>query len=162
VSSDFIHDSRSSIYDVGISIELNANFFQLVSWYDNEWGYSMRVVAWSVHGEQGALVIRATELHVGFRRALPNCAAHRVLKSFSFVVSPDDAGGGSNQVLAARVPDLSRPPGARAAGRGRGVRDDVSRQAGGRPVSEGRRSSLTLRRSGPRHKQLGRRRARPR
>jgi glyceraldehyde 3-phosphate dehydrogenase len=44
VSSDFIHDARSSIYDVGASIELNSNFFKLVSWYDNEWGYSMRVV----------------------------------------------------------------------------------------------------------------------
>ncbi len=44
VSSDFIHDQRSSIYDVGSSIELNANFFKLVSWYDNEWGYSNRVV----------------------------------------------------------------------------------------------------------------------
>jgi glyceraldehyde 3-phosphate dehydrogenase len=44
VSSDFIHDARSSIYDVGSSVELNASFFKLVSWYDNEWGYSMRVV----------------------------------------------------------------------------------------------------------------------
>jgi glyceraldehyde 3-phosphate dehydrogenase len=43
-SSDFIHDPRSSIYDIGASIELNANFFKLVSWYDNEWGYSNRVV----------------------------------------------------------------------------------------------------------------------
>jgi len=44
VSSDFIHDARSSILDAGSSIELNANFFKLVSWYDNEWGYSNRVV----------------------------------------------------------------------------------------------------------------------
>jgi glyceraldehyde 3-phosphate dehydrogenase len=44
VSSDFIHDERSSIYDAGASIELNGNFFKLVSWYDNEWGYSNRVV----------------------------------------------------------------------------------------------------------------------
>src|SRR3954451_7450280 len=44
VSSDFIHDARSSIFDVGSSIELNANFFKVVSWYDNEWGYSNRVV----------------------------------------------------------------------------------------------------------------------
>jgi glyceraldehyde 3-phosphate dehydrogenase len=44
VSSDFIHDTRSSIFDAGSSIELNANFFKLVSWYDNEWGYSNRVV----------------------------------------------------------------------------------------------------------------------
>jgi glyceraldehyde 3-phosphate dehydrogenase len=44
VSSDFIHDERSSIYDAGSSLELNANFFKLVSWYDNEWGYSHRCV----------------------------------------------------------------------------------------------------------------------
>jgi len=39
VSTDFIHDKSSSIYDAGSSIELNPNFFKLVSWYDNEWGY---------------------------------------------------------------------------------------------------------------------------
>jgi glyceraldehyde 3-phosphate dehydrogenase len=44
VSTDFIHDSRSSIFDAGASIELNKNFFKLVSWYDNEWGYSHRTV----------------------------------------------------------------------------------------------------------------------
>jgi glyceraldehyde 3-phosphate dehydrogenase len=44
VSSDFIHDPRSSIYDAGSSIELNKTFSKLVSWYDNEWGYSCRTV----------------------------------------------------------------------------------------------------------------------
>ena len=44
VSTDFIHDPRSSIFDQGAGIELNGNFFKLVSWYDNEWGYSNRVV----------------------------------------------------------------------------------------------------------------------
>ena len=44
VSSDFIHDSRSSIFDAGAGIELNANFFKVVAWYDNEWGYSCRVI----------------------------------------------------------------------------------------------------------------------
>jgi glyceraldehyde 3-phosphate dehydrogenase len=44
VSSDFIHDPLSSIYDAGSSIELNSQFFKLVSWYDNEWGYSNRCV----------------------------------------------------------------------------------------------------------------------
>src|SRR3984885_14345440 len=43
VSSDFIHSSSSSIYDKGSGIELNKRFFKLVSWYDNEWGYSCRV-----------------------------------------------------------------------------------------------------------------------
>ncbi len=44
VSSDFIHDTSSSIFDAGSGIELNNRFFKLVSWYDNEWGYSNRCV----------------------------------------------------------------------------------------------------------------------
>jgi glyceraldehyde 3-phosphate dehydrogenase len=44
VSTDFIHDSRSSIFDAGSGIQLNSRFFKLVSWYDNEWGYSVRCV----------------------------------------------------------------------------------------------------------------------
>jgi glyceraldehyde 3-phosphate dehydrogenase (phosphorylating) len=44
VSSDFIHDSHSSIFDAGSGLELNKTFFKLVSWYDNEWGYSNRCV----------------------------------------------------------------------------------------------------------------------
>ncbi|MDX2200960.1 MAG: type I glyceraldehyde-3-phosphate dehydrogenase [Phycisphaerae bacterium] len=43
VSSDFISDPRSSIYDATAGIELNPQFFKLVSWYDNEYGYSCRV-----------------------------------------------------------------------------------------------------------------------
>ena len=43
-SSDFIHDNNSSIFDAGSGMELNSRFFKLVSWYDNEWGYSYRCV----------------------------------------------------------------------------------------------------------------------
>jgi glyceraldehyde 3-phosphate dehydrogenase len=43
VSSDFLHSSASSIFDQGSGIELNKRFFKLISWYDNEWGYSCRV-----------------------------------------------------------------------------------------------------------------------
>lgn len=44
VSSDFIGDTRSSIFDVHAGISLNDNFVKLVAWYDNEWGYSTRLV----------------------------------------------------------------------------------------------------------------------
>jgi len=44
VSSDFIHDSRSSIFDEKAGIALNDRFVKLVAWYDNEWGYSCRMV----------------------------------------------------------------------------------------------------------------------
>jgi glyceraldehyde 3-phosphate dehydrogenase len=44
VSTDFIHDTHSSIFDAGSGIGLNSRFFKLVSWYDNEWGYSNRCV----------------------------------------------------------------------------------------------------------------------
>jgi len=43
VSTDFIHCADSSIFDQAAGMELNENFFKLVSWYDNEWGYSNRV-----------------------------------------------------------------------------------------------------------------------
>ena len=39
-----MHDELSSIFDAGSGMGLNDKFFKLVSWYDNEWGYSNRVV----------------------------------------------------------------------------------------------------------------------
>ncbi len=44
VSSDFITDPRTSIFDADAGIALNDNFIKIVSWYDNEWGYSNKVV----------------------------------------------------------------------------------------------------------------------
>merc|ERR1711991_903475 len=44
VSADFVGDSQSSIFDAKAGIALNDNFVKLVSWYDNEWGYSNTVV----------------------------------------------------------------------------------------------------------------------
>ena len=49
VSTDFVHDSRSSIFDVKAGIALNKTFMKLVAWYDNEWGYSNRMVDLAVH-----------------------------------------------------------------------------------------------------------------
>jgi len=44
VSSDFIGDSRTSIFDADAGIMLNSNFVKIVSWYDNEWGYSCKLL----------------------------------------------------------------------------------------------------------------------
>ncbi|MGV2831737.1 type I glyceraldehyde-3-phosphate dehydrogenase [Myxosarcina sp. GI1(2024)] len=44
VSTDFTSDPHSSIFDAGAGMELNANFFKVVAWYDNEWGYSNRAI----------------------------------------------------------------------------------------------------------------------
>lgn len=44
VSTDFVGHTASSIFDAKAGIQLNKNFVKLISWYDNEWGYSKRVV----------------------------------------------------------------------------------------------------------------------
>jgi glyceraldehyde 3-phosphate dehydrogenase len=44
VSTDFIGESCTSIFDAEAGIALNDNFVKLVSWYDNEWGYSCKLV----------------------------------------------------------------------------------------------------------------------
>ena len=49
VSSDFLGDPRTSIFDAKAGIALNKNFVKLVSWYDNEWGYSNKVLELIAH-----------------------------------------------------------------------------------------------------------------
>ncbi len=49
VSTDFIGDARTSIFDAKAGISLNDNFVKVVSWYDNEWGYSNKVVDLIAH-----------------------------------------------------------------------------------------------------------------
>jgi len=49
VSTDFIHDSRTSIFDANAGIMLTDTFVKLVSWYDNEWGYSNKVLDLVAH-----------------------------------------------------------------------------------------------------------------
>jgi len=57
VSTDFVGDPHSSIFDAKAGIALNKNFVKLVAWYDNEWGYSKRVVDLLVYiaGKDGNL-----------------------------------------------------------------------------------------------------------
>ena len=49
VSSDFLGDARTSIFDAKAGIALNKSFVKLVSWYDNEWGYSNKVLELIAH-----------------------------------------------------------------------------------------------------------------
>ncbi len=44
VSTDFVGDPRTSVFDAKAGISLNSNFVKLISWYDNEWGYSNKVI----------------------------------------------------------------------------------------------------------------------
>jgi glyceraldehyde 3-phosphate dehydrogenase len=44
VSQDFVSESRTSVFDAGAGLELNSNFFKIISWYDNEYGYSTKIV----------------------------------------------------------------------------------------------------------------------
>ena len=44
VSNDFLGDARTSIFDAGAGIALNDNFVKVVAWYDNEWGYSNKII----------------------------------------------------------------------------------------------------------------------
>ena len=49
VSQDFVSDTRTSIIDAKAGIGLSSTFFKLVSWYDNEYGYSSKLIDLSVH-----------------------------------------------------------------------------------------------------------------
>jgi glyceraldehyde 3-phosphate dehydrogenase len=49
VSSDFITDPRTSIFDAEAGIMLNSNFVKVIAWYDNEWGYSNKVLEMIAH-----------------------------------------------------------------------------------------------------------------
>lgn len=49
VSTDFLNDTRTSIFDADAGIALNDNFVKLISWYDNEWGYSKKALELITH-----------------------------------------------------------------------------------------------------------------
>lgn len=52
VSSDFIHDPRTSIFDAEAGIQLSDKFVKLISWYDNEWGYSNKLIDLTVYASK--------------------------------------------------------------------------------------------------------------
>ena len=52
VSQDFIGDSRTSIFDANAGMELNSNFYKIISWYDNEFGYSSKLLDLAKHVHQ--------------------------------------------------------------------------------------------------------------
>ncbi|NJN08521.1 MAG: type I glyceraldehyde-3-phosphate dehydrogenase [Richelia sp. RM1_1_1] len=64
VSTDFQGNFHSSIFDAGAGIELNSHFFKVVSWYDNEWGYSCRVVDLMLLMAQKEGILRNTAMAV--------------------------------------------------------------------------------------------------
>ena len=49
VSQDFIGDTRTSVFDASAGMELNSNFFKIISWYDNEYGYSSKLIDLAYH-----------------------------------------------------------------------------------------------------------------
>lgn len=49
VSQDFVSETRTSVFDAGAGVELNPNFFKIISWYDNEFGYATKIVDLLVH-----------------------------------------------------------------------------------------------------------------
>jgi glyceraldehyde 3-phosphate dehydrogenase len=52
VSQDFVGDVRTSIFDAGAGMELNSKFFKIISWYDNECGYSNKLIDLAKHINQ--------------------------------------------------------------------------------------------------------------
>ena len=44
VSQDFVSETRTSVFDAGAGLALNDNFYKLISWYDNEYGYATKIV----------------------------------------------------------------------------------------------------------------------
>lgn len=49
MSQDILHDPHSSVFDKNAGLSLNSNFHKVVSWYDNEWGYSNRMIDLAKH-----------------------------------------------------------------------------------------------------------------
>jgi len=88
VSSDFIGDPRTSIFDAGASISLNPHFVKIVAWYDNEWGYSNKILDMlTPHGHSkvihGFSHYGGITMPVHILRRLWKGCLHRVMPTFS-------------------------------------------------------------------------------
>ena len=120
VSSDFIHDARTSIFDAGAGIMLNETFVKLVAWYDNEWGYSSKV------GTSSATWPRWT-------RPKPRTGKPRIAGAF-FFISAYRKGNDDEYKTEAAGPGGSAGDAAYAGRRGRGLfvqgRRDLGRDDG--------------------------------
>lgn len=64
VSSDFISDPRSSVFDAKAGMQLNDNFFKIIAWYDNEWGYSNRVIDLALYMAQTEGILEGIKIPV--------------------------------------------------------------------------------------------------
>jgi glyceraldehyde 3-phosphate dehydrogenase len=73
VSTDMIGNTNSSIFDAKAGISLNKNFVKLVSWYDNEWGYSRRVC--DLIGKYYVNLMNSRTLLTGIQRTWPRLTA---------------------------------------------------------------------------------------
>ena len=62
VSTDFTTDPHSSTFDAGAGMELNSQFFKVVAWYDNEWGYSCRVLDLMLHMAQKDAILNGIQI----------------------------------------------------------------------------------------------------
>jgi len=51
VSQDFVSETRTSVFDAGAGLELNENFYKIISWYDNEYGYATKLIDLIVYSE---------------------------------------------------------------------------------------------------------------
>merc|ERR1712127_596380 len=118
VSTDFVSCKSSSIFDVGAGISLNNNFVKLVTWYDNEWGYSNRLVELAIFMQSKDKPapsmtieqIRAREIFDS--RGFPTVEVDLVTESYLFRAAvPSGASTGIYEALELRDKDANRVQG---------------------------------------------------